>query len=73
MNCLDVPLVSVRAPIRPDIGTAITAPRADHAGTERPDRRVVRHVISAQGGAVMGIALACAGGGSWSNCRKRGA
>jgi hypothetical protein len=33
----------------------MTAPRADHAGAERPDRRLVREMISVQLGAVAAV------------------
>jgi hypothetical protein len=52
---LDMPLVNMRAPIRSHIGADVSTPRADHAGTERPDRCVVRHVIGIRRGAVAAI------------------
>jgi hypothetical protein len=44
--------VHMRRPIGPHIRAAMTAPRADHASTERSDWRLVRHVVGIHGGTV---------------------
>jgi hypothetical protein len=43
----------VRRPVRPHVGAAVAAARADHAGTERPDGCLVRQMISVYLGLVV--------------------
>jgi hypothetical protein len=52
---LNVPLVNVRRPIRPNVSTAVAAFGASHLRPERADHRIVGQMICAHGRAVAAI------------------
>jgi hypothetical protein len=49
------PLVDVRRPVWPDIGTDMPAPGAHHPLAERPDRRVIGPAVRVHGRAMTAI------------------
>jgi hypothetical protein len=48
-------LKTIRRPVGPHVGPAVSAERADHAGPELPDDRFVRQVVGVHLGLVVAI------------------